>query len=59
MCCTRGQPDEGSTLRVGDSVTATIDTKRRKDIASNHTFTHVLNYGLREVSYCTPICMSV
>ena len=42
-----GQPE--GLLRVGDSVTATIDGSRRGHIASNHTMTHVLNYGLREV----------
>ncbi|CAG9461148.1 unnamed protein product [Pedinophyceae sp. YPF-701] len=36
-------------IRVGDSVTAEPDLERRKDIAPNHTFTHVLNYALRKV----------
>jgi alanyl-tRNA synthetase len=37
-------------LKVGDKVMASIDSKRRYRIAANHTMTHVLNYGLREVS---------
>ncbi|KAK9796680.1 hypothetical protein WJX73_008232 [Symbiochloris irregularis] len=36
------------TLRVGDTVTASIDDRRRKLILPNHTFTHVLNLALRE-----------
>jgi len=36
-------------LKVGDTVNACIDGKRRYRIAANHTMTHVLNYGLREV----------
>ena len=38
------------TLSVGDIVTATIDKERRDLILPNHTFTHVLNFALREVS---------
>ena len=38
-------------LKVGDTVKAAIDSKRRYRIAANHTMTHVLNYGLREVSW--------
>lgn len=36
-------------LRVGDAVTARIESDRRGRIMANHTMTHVLNYGLREV----------
>ena len=36
-------------LKVGDTVRASIDNKRRYRIAANHTMTHVLNYALREV----------
>ena len=37
------------SLSVGDEVTATIDDNRRARILPNHTFTHILNYALREV----------
>ena len=40
-------------LRVGDVVTASIDVERRDLILPNHTFTHVLNYALREVGHCS------
>ena len=36
-------------LRVGDAVTADVDHIRRQRIVPNHTFTHVLNFALREV----------
>ena len=36
-------------MRVGDEVTAAVNLKRRADIVPNHTFTHVLNFALREV----------
>ena len=36
-------------LSVGDEVTATIDDNRRARILPNHTFTHILNFALREV----------
>ncbi|KAG7196105.1 Alanine--tRNA ligase [Scheffersomyces spartinae] len=39
---------EGS-LSVNDSVISTYDELRRWPIRNNHTGTHVLNYGLREV----------
>ena len=42
-----GEAAEG-TLRVGDTVSADVDTIRRKRIVPNHTFTHVLNFALRE-----------
>ena len=35
-------------MRVGDEVTAAVNLKRRADIVPNHTFTHVLNFALRE-----------
>lgn len=36
-------------LAVGDSVTVKVDYNRRGQIVPNHTFTHVLNFALREV----------
>jgi len=36
-------------LRVGDSVIAELDQKRRAGIESNHSATHLLNHALREV----------
>lgn len=38
-------------MRVGDKVTAAVNLKRRADIVPNHTFTHVLNFALREVRH--------
>lgn len=37
------------TLKVGDKVVVGPDAKRRFALKNNHTGTHVLNYGLREV----------
>ncbi|RMH11695.1 MAG: alanine--tRNA ligase [Planctomycetota bacterium] len=37
------------TLRVGDSVHLHIENQRRRQICANHTATHLLNFGLREV----------
>ncbi|KAL9079485.1 MAG: hypothetical protein Q9157_001648 [Trypethelium eluteriae] len=37
------------TLSVGDEVICEFDEERRDPIRKNHTGTHVLNYGLREV----------
>ena len=46
-------------LRVGDAVTAQLEARRRDRIMSNHTMTHVLNFGLREVpAACPPPFMS-
>jgi len=39
----------GSSLKVGDKVTIRVDYERRGQLVPNHTFTHVLNYALREV----------
>ncbi len=36
-------------LRVGDTISAEVDYIRRQRIVPNHTFTHVLNFALREV----------
>ncbi|KAK9836990.1 hypothetical protein WJX81_004555 [Elliptochloris bilobata] len=35
-------------MRVGDEVTAAVDLTRRALVVPNHTFTHVLNFALRE-----------
>jgi alanyl-tRNA synthetase len=37
-----------ASINVGDVVQASVDYERRSCIAPNHTFTHVLNYALRE-----------
>jgi len=36
-------------LKVNDSITLKPDFERRKPIASNHTTTHLLNFGLRKI----------
>lgn len=36
-------------LRVGDEVTLSLDTHRRRHLMNNHTGTHILNYALRQV----------
>jgi len=37
------------TFRVGDSVKCLVDEERRRQVMSNHTATHVLNFALRKV----------
>jgi len=36
-------------MKVGDTVTVSVNYKRRADSAKNHTSTHLMNYGLRKV----------
>ena len=43
-----GRMQDSQALSVGDSVTAEVDYQRRNKIVPNHTFTHVLNWALRE-----------
>lgn len=43
-----GEVTEGS-LKVGDKITCAVDYERRRDIAPNHSMTHVLNGALRKV----------
>lgn len=40
---------ENGFLKVGDSVTATIEDSRRQKIANNHTATHLLHWALHQV----------
>ncbi len=44
----QGRLASGS-LKVGDTVEALVDVERRRDIARNHTATHLLQAALREV----------
>jgi alanyl-tRNA synthetase len=40
---------ERGSLKVGDTVTATVDPARRRDTACHHSATHLLQKALREV----------
>eukprot|EP00775_Hariotina_reticulata_P008612 gene8612-8793_t len=42
-------PSSIGCIAVGDTVTVKVDYGRRGQIVPNHTFTHVLNFALREV----------
>jgi alanyl-tRNA synthetase len=44
----KGTLKKGS-LKVGDHLTASVDQKRRNEIANNHTATHLLHYALQKV----------
>jgi alanyl-tRNA synthetase len=44
----KGSITEGA-LSVGDEVKAIVDTERRRDIARNHTATHLLQAALKQV----------
>ena len=43
------------TLKAGDLVSAEVDYVRRQRIVPNHTFTHVLNFALREARTSNPL----
>lgn len=43
-----GKIEQGQ-LRLGDSVSATIDQDRRNKVANNHTATHLLHWALQRV----------
>ena len=40
---------QGSAIKVGDTVTTKVDYARRSCIKPNHTFTHILNFALKDV----------
>ena len=46
------------TLKAGDVVSAEVDYVRRQRIVPNHTFTHVLNFALREARTPSPLVIT-
>ena len=40
---------EDGSLKVGDTVTASVDVKRRREISNNHSATHLLHWALCKV----------
>lgn len=40
---------QSGSIKVGDELELKMDTNRRRPLMSNHTATHILNYGLRQV----------
>lgn len=41
--------NSSSSLKVGDVVNLHVDMVRRRNVMNNHTGTHILNFGLRQV----------
>ncbi|KAL7463937.1 hypothetical protein ACHAXS_004288 [Conticribra weissflogii] len=44
-----GLVSQGSSISVGSSIKCQVDYARRRDVAPNHSMTHVLNAALRDV----------
>ena len=41
-------PVQSGSITIGLEVTCSIKAERRRGLMSNHTATHILNYGLRK-----------
>jgi alanyl-tRNA synthetase len=48
-CTTFEDLDSLKGLTVGSATEVKVDYKRRRQVAPNHTMTHVLNYALRKI----------